>query len=209
MTSDPQEFADRSYRSGSAVAGGVLILGIAAWLGGDAMLRGEGRTPLVAVAALLFAVPLIVAFSVRPAVFAGGGRMRVRNPFRTIEAPWATVESIRAGYSCELVADGRKYQLWAIPVSLRARNKVNRHNRRIAGGESPRSGPFGMGGAAPEDAHERTAPSDAAVHELRELSARHRDEEAAQGPVTIRWAYEILAPAALGAVALFLLWLTA
>ncbi|MGP4112484.1 PH domain-containing protein [Streptomyces sp. 4N509B] len=211
MTGEPEKYADRCYRSGSALVAGVLLLGLAGWLGGDAMLRGEGRTPVTALAALLFAVPLVVAFTLRPAVFAGDERLRVRNPFRTIIAPWSTVETIRARYSCELVADGSTYQMWSIPVSLRARNRANRHNDRLARGESPRGGMFGIGGGGfdPEDEREKTAPSDAAIAELRGLAEKHGEDEAAQGPVTVRWSYEILAPLVVGAVGLALLWATA
>lgn len=213
MSGEPNKYADRCYRSGSALVAGVLLLGLAGWLGGDAVLRGEGRTPVTAVAALLFVVPLVVAFTLRPAVFAGDERLRVRNPFRTITAPWGSVESIRARYSCELVADGTTYQMWSIPVSLRARGRATRHNERLARGEPPRGGMFGLGGLGgavdPEDEREKTAPADAAVAELRELADRHGNEEAAQGPVTVRWSYEILAPLAVGFVALAVLWLTA
>jgi hypothetical protein len=208
MTSEPQKYADARYRSGAAMAGGVLLLGLALWLCGDAMLRGTGRTPLTAAAALLFAAPLITAFTLRPAVYAGQDRLRVRNPFRTITVPWGAVGTIRAGYSCELIADGTKYQLWSIPVSLRARGKANRHNQRLASGQPPRTGPFGLGGTASQDTHERVAPSDQVVNELRELAERRGEEQAAQGEVTVRWSYEILGPLAAGAVALALVWLT-
>ncbi|MGO4424824.1 PH domain-containing protein, partial [Streptomyces sp. MCAF7] len=86
------EYADRVYRSPGGIAGGVLLLAIGAWLGIDAMIRGEGRAPWLALAGLLFAVPLVIAFTVRPAVFAGQDRLRVRNPFRTITLPWGSVE---------------------------------------------------------------------------------------------------------------------
>jgi hypothetical protein len=206
MTSEPQKYADRVYRSGGAIAGGVLLLGLTAWLGGDALLRGEGRTPLFALAGMALAVPLIVAFSVRPAVFASDTGMRVRNPFRTVLAPWSTVETIRAGYSCEMIAGGVKYQLWSIPVSLRARSKASRHNQRLASGEPPPKGAFGIGTANPEDSEEKAAPADAAVRELRELREQHRQEPQAKGEVTVGWALEIIAPAILGALALIVLW---
>lgn len=53
------------------LVGGVLLLAIVAWLGFDALVAGKGRTPWLALATLLLLVPLIVAFTVRPAVFAG------------------------------------------------------------------------------------------------------------------------------------------
>jgi hypothetical protein len=207
MTSEPQKYADRVYRSGGAIAGGVFLLGLAAWLAGDALLRGSGRTPLFALAGLTLAVPLIVAFSVRPAVFAGDHAVRVRNPFRTVLAPWGTVEEIRSRYSCELVAAGQTYQLWSIPVSLRARSKANRHNQRLASGEPPAKGAFGIGTANPEDSQEKAAPSDAAVTELRELREHHRKDPEAQGEVTVHWALELIVPAALGALGVLVLWI--
>ncbi|UED84491.1 PH domain-containing protein [Streptomyces profundus] len=209
MTSEPEKYADRIYRSGSALAAGVLLLGLVGWLAGDALLRGDGRTPVTALATLFFVAPLVIAFTLRPAVFASDERLRVRNPFRTITAPWGTVESIRASYSTELLAGGAKYQLWAIPVSLRARSKANRRNEQAASGRTPRSF-LGLGGniGGPEPDGDRAAPGDMAVAELRELSERHGETEAASGEVTIRWSYEILAPLGLGAVGLLILWLT-
>ncbi|NBE56220.1 PH domain-containing protein [Streptomyces boluensis] len=185
------------------MAGGVLLLALAVWLGGDALVRGDGRTPWLALAGLLFLVPLVVAYTVRPAVFAGAERLRVRNPFRTITLPWAAVEGLRAGYSSEVFASGGgKYQLWAIPVSLRARKRAARQQVR----------------AAVEDPHGRTstilsgrdsgrtrAPADQALDDLRELAEQHASDPGAQGEPTVRWAYEILAPCLAGAVLLAIL----
>ncbi|WP_093836765.1 PH domain-containing protein [Streptomyces aidingensis] len=206
---DEPSYADRVYRSGSALAGGVLMLAVAVWLGGDAVLRGDGRVPVVSLAALLVAVPLIVAMTLRPAVYAGERRIRIRNPFRTVVAPWSAVETVRARYSTELVAQGRTYQMWSIPVSLRARSRAQRHNQRLASGESPRRGLFGVSAPSPDDYQERTAPADVAVRELRELAERHREEPEARGEVTTRWSWELLAPMAAGLVLLLILWITA
>ncbi|MGI5349219.1 PH domain-containing protein [Streptomyces sp. CA-250714] len=208
--SDGQEYPDRVYRSPAGMAGGIVLLAIGLWLSIDAIVGGEGRTPWLALAGLLFAVPLVVAFTLRPAVFAGERRIRVRNPFRTIEAPWGAVETVRAGYSSEVVADGRKYQLWAIPVSLRARKKATRHNERIASGRPPVAGPGGLfgGRGVPDvvpDESEKRAPSDQSVDELRELLEAHGGKEEAQGEVAVRWSFEVIAPAAVGAVLLAVL----
>ncbi|MCX2969243.1 MULTISPECIES: PH domain-containing protein [Streptomyces] len=199
MTSEPNpQYADRSFRSTGAVVSGVLMLAATAWIGGSALLQGAGRAPLTAGAVLLCAVPLIVAFTLRPVVHAGAERLRVRNPFRTISVPWGAVETVRAGYSTELVADGRTYQLWAIPVSLRARRGAQRHNARLAAGQTleplRRRALFG-GGQAPQ-AGVRRSPDDEAVTILRELAEEHADQE---GAPTVRWAYEILAPTVVGA----------
>lgn len=187
-TPDPSPeptYADRVYRSSMGIAGGVVLLAIGLWMGGDAILRGEGRTPWAAAALLVLAVPLVVAFTFRPAVYANADRLRVRNPFRTIELPWGAVATVRATYSTEAVTrDGTKYQLWAVPVSLRERKKAVR-----AKGAEP-------GGA------QRT------LGELRDLAERGEHRPSAQGEPRVRWAYEILAPAAVGLVAVVVLVVT-
>ncbi|MEU1790168.1 PH domain-containing protein [Streptomyces sparsogenes] len=193
------EYADRVYRSVGGIAGGVLLLAIGAWLGIDAVIRGEGRTPWVALAGLLLAVPLVVAFTVRPAVYAGADRLRVRNPFRTITLPWASVEAVRAGYSSEVLAGGAKYQLWAIPVSLRQRKRATRRQARAATED-----PFRRTSvqAAVDADDERRAQADRTIGELRSLAETNATREGAQGAPEVRWAFEVIAPAVAGAVLL-------
>ncbi|GCB46455.1 PH domain-containing protein [Streptomyces sp. NL15-2K] len=211
---------DRVYRSPSGIAGGVLLLGIAAWLGIDAIVAGDGRTPWLALAALIFVVPLIAAFTLRPAVFAGDDRLRIRNPFRVIVLPWGEVESLRSGYSNEVVAkSGKKYQLWAIPVSLRARKRAARREARRGAGDDGRGGASGgmrggmfggMGGGAfsgrtPVPDGPVRAEADKIMDELRGLLEARGKAEAAQGEVSVRWAYEVVGPAVAGAVLLAIL----
>ncbi|MFD6286429.1 PH domain-containing protein [Streptomyces sp. NPDC060205] len=197
---EPQ-FKDRVYRSPSGVAGGALLLAIAAWLGIDALVTGEGRTPWVALAALLLLVPLVAAFTLRPAVYANEQRLRIRNPFRVITLPWGTVEAFRSGYSNEVLdKTGTKYQVWAVPVSLRARNRAARKEAR---------GQTRPARQAPHPTPAATGPvraqGDQIIDELRELvEARGKDPQA-QGEVSVRWAYEVVAPAAAGAVLLAIL----
>ncbi|MFG2135628.1 PH domain-containing protein [Streptomyces sp. NPDC048650] len=188
----PQQYADRSYRSPAALAAGVLLLLLGLWLGGDAVLRGDSRTRLTALAALLLGVPLVVAFTVRPLVRAGADRLTVRNPFRTITLPWGAVDELRAGYSAEVSTGGRKYQLWAVPVSLRQRKKVG---RQPADG-MPRSR-FGLNadaGPVPR------AMADQTLDELRAAKERAAQRESAHGEPVVRWAYPVIAPIAVGAL---------
>ncbi|GGL76363.1 membrane protein [Streptomyces fumigatiscleroticus] len=204
---------DRIYRSPAGIAGGILLLLVVGWLGLDAVFVGEGRTPWLALATLLLIVPPVVAFTLRPAVFAGEDRLRIRNPFRVIVLPWGQIASLRSGYSNEVVArSGTKYQLWAIAVSLRARKKAARREAQArAGGRDGRGvrpGGFGMGGVpargAVTDGPAR-AETDKAMDELRELHRTREKEDTAQGEVTVRWAYEIAGPTVAGAVLLAVL----
>jgi len=227
MTSSPHDHAtpaatpaggraeyDRAYRSGAGIGGGVLLLVIAVWLGGDAIVRGDGRTPWLALAGLLLSVPLIVAFTVRPAVFANSDEIRIRNPFRTITLPWTAVDTLRAMYSTELTAGDRKFQLWAIPVSFRARKRAVRQTERAQGARGAgrnRQDPFApVPGRRPlnvsADGTVRSW-SDQAVVDLRELAEQHPAEQGADArpaPV-IRWAYEVIGPSVAGAVVLAVL----
>ncbi|WP_455362520.1 PH domain-containing protein [Streptomyces sp. SYSU K21746] len=199
---EPAAYADRVYRSPGSLAGGILLLALGAWLGGDAMIRGEGRAPWLALAGLLFAVPLVVAFTLRPAVFAGEDRLRVRNPFRTITLPWASVDAIRATYSSEVLAAGKKYQLWAVPVSLRERKRAARRQVRAASDD-----PYGRTSATADvaDSAARKAVADRTVDELNGLAERCAARPTAQGAPSVRWAYEIIAPCVAGAVLLAVL----
>ncbi|MGW5117221.1 PH domain-containing protein [Streptomyces noursei] len=194
-TSPPQQYAERSYRSPAALVGGALLIALGLWLGADALLRGTPATKLTALFALLFGVPLVAAFSLRPLVRANEDRLLVRNPFRTITLPWAAVEDLRATFSAEVFTGaGAKYQLWAIPVSLRQRKKVARQAARGTG--RPRFGLNADAGPVPK------AMADQTLAELHEIKDRATHRETAQGDPEVRWSYAILAPSVVGAVGL-------
>ncbi len=181
----------------------MFLLVLAAVFAGDAMLRGEGRAPWLALAGLVLAVPLIVAFTIRPAVYADDRRLRIRNPFRTITLPWASVADVRAGYSSEaFTQEGEKYQLWAVPVSLRQRKKAARRAARAS-----QDDPHGRTSVTADvrQSASRTAPTDQTVADLRELAERHASSPEAQGGPQVRWAYEIIAPAVAGLLLLVVL----
>ncbi|WP_037912669.1 PH domain-containing protein [Actinacidiphila yeochonensis] len=198
------QYADRAYRSRAGIVGGVLLLALAGWIGGDAVARGTGRTPWLALAALLLAVPLIVAFTLRPAVFANDDEIRVRNPFRTITLLWGGVDALRARYSTELLAGDRKFQLWAIPVSIRGRKRAARQTVRAQ--DPNRRDPFGLGNVPRRPpagiAEDGTIRSwgDQALAELRELNERHDTEEASKAARARRKAEQEGGPEAVAAL---------
>ncbi|QNP64936.1 PH domain-containing protein [Streptomyces genisteinicus] len=196
-------YADRVFRSPAAMAGGGLLIAIIAWIVVDALIRGEGRTPWLALAAALFAVPLIVAFTFRPAVYVNDERLRIRNPFRTVTVPWGAVADVRAGYSSELLTrSGAKYQLWAIPVSLRQRKRAARRQMQRATDD-----PHGRTSVSADvsDDEARMAPADRTIAELRATAERLGAKPGPQGEESSRWAVELLAPLATGAVLLLVL----
>ncbi|MET8697796.1 PH domain-containing protein [Kitasatospora sp. NPDC058032] len=202
-------YADRVYRSVPGVISGVLLLAVAAWLIGDAALNGTGKTPWVSLAAVpVFALP-VIAYTLRPAVRANARRLVVRNPLRTITAPWASVDALRAGYSVELLADGRKFQVWAVPVSLRQRKRAARAQDRAGRPQhTSRLGlMFGQGGApsgpgVQGSSDPTRAWSDQVVNILQEMAERNASHPDATGPVEVRWCWWIIAPTLAGLAAL-------
>ncbi|MFG3531445.1 PH domain-containing protein [Streptomyces sp. NPDC047917] len=201
-------YADRTFRSPAGMVGGVLLLLLICWIGGDAAFRGEGRVPWLALAGMLTAVPMVVAFTLRPVVLANDHRIRIRNPFRTISLPWTEVSDLRAGYSCELFTEGGdKYQLWAVPVSLRQRKKAARQqSRRSLDDPYDRTSVH----ADVRDTKARMATADQTMADLRELAERAKTGgaaagESAESSVSVRWAFEVIAPTVVGALLLVVL----
>ncbi|MFB7379921.1 PH domain-containing protein [Kitasatospora purpeofusca] len=201
-------YADRVYRSVPGVISGVLLLAVAAWLIGDAALNGSGKTPWVALAAVpVFAFP-VIAYTLRPAVRADERRLVVRNPLRTIIAPWAAVDALRAGYSVELLTEGKKYQVWAVPVSLRQRKRAARARERGGQAHTSRLGmvfgaagtPSGVGVQGSSDPNR--AWSDQVVGVLQDMAERNASRPDAAGPVVVRWCWWIIAPTVAGLIAL-------
>lgn len=212
---------DRIYRSPMGLVGGVLLLAVVAWLGCDALFNGHGRTPWLALATMILVLPLVIAFTLRPAVFANEERLRIRNPYRVISVPWGEVEALRSSFTNEVrTKSGGKYQLWAVPVSLRGRKKAERRAasaaRRSARGGAGLGGGLGARGAGfaglaargADDTGPSRAESDKVMDDLRDLLDRCGNEEPAQGGTTIRWAYEVAAPTLAGAVLLVILLVT-
>ncbi|MFF0741196.1 PH domain-containing protein [Streptomyces sp. NPDC004111] len=200
-------YADRVFRSNGNVVWGCLLLAVAAWLAVDAMLKSEARTVWTVLAGLVFAVPLVVAFLLRPAVYVNDNRLRIRNPFRSIVLPWAKVDAVRTGYSSEVLADGSKYQLWAIPVSLRQRKKAVRNQARAAAADDPRASrtSFGRTSPAGRSGARLVAASDQTVQDLQEMAEVNAGREEARGEVVVRWAYEVIVPCVIGLLALITL----
>ncbi|MFJ1756780.1 PH domain-containing protein [Kitasatospora sp. NPDC088134] len=199
---DGPQYADRVYRSVPGLIAGVMLLGIAGWLIVDAVLNGTGATPWVALcAAPVFALP-VAAYTLRPAVKANDRRLLVRNPLRTIVAPWAAVEGLKAGYSVELFAGGRKFQVWAVPVSIRQRKRAHRRATRAVAEGDPRTGAGRSRGHREHGLDPSRAWSDAVVASLQEQAERNAHQPGAAGEVRVAWCWWVIAPTLVGLVAL-------
>ncbi|MFJ8271703.1 PH domain-containing protein [Streptomyces sp. NPDC094154] len=217
-TSDPQSplpaaqpaSTDRVFRSPVGIATGVVLLAVVLGLCLSAVVSAEGGMPWKALAWMLLLIPLVIAFTLRPAVFANDHRLRIRNPFRTITLPWGAVSGLRAGHSNEVFDQiGTKYQLWAIPVSARGLKRASRERVRMVESSMNPGGPVldrrGLFDAGrpdrPNAEAERLRPrSDRTMESLRALQEAGAMAKEGQGQPKVRWAYEILGPAAAGLV---------
>lgn len=179
-----------TYRSRPAMAVGVLLIVVGAWMVIDTLVRGEGTTKWLALAVVLFFAFLVVALTFRASVEVGPSRLLIRNPFRTIVVPWGAVEQVRAEYSIEVRAGGKSFHIWAIPVSLRERKRSLRQQSRSAS-ENPY-------GASSHDAA-GLSRADQLVDDLRGM--RDQFAKKSTGSVEVTWSIEILAPLAVSAVA--------
>ena len=113
------------YRGPGAVIGGAIVLLFC--LGGAVdLLVEEGTVDLVGVSVLLLVAAFGFAYGVYPAAFSGTESLVVRNPLRTITLPWGTVTKLTAQLSFIAYTATQKFTVWAVPVSLRDRRKVER-----------------------------------------------------------------------------------
>ncbi|MEH0545515.1 PH domain-containing protein [Streptomyces sp. NPDC054884] len=206
---------DRIFRSPAGIATGAVSLAVVLGLGVIAVVSTGGATLWKSLAGMLLVVPLLFALTLRPAVFADDDRLRVRNPFRTVTLPWEAVSGLRAGHSNEVFDQlGTKYQLWAIPVSVRGVRQAGYEQMRmvesslVPGGQPlNRRGLFDAGRPdRPTAETKRLRPSSgSAIDSLRALQEAGAATQEGQGRPEVRWAYEIIVPASVGLVLLLTL----
>ncbi|MDQ0688648.1 hypothetical protein QFZ56_007611 [Streptomyces achromogenes] len=165
---------DRIFRSPVGIATGAVLLVVFLWLGISTVVSAERRH------ALESAGRDAAGHSPVDRLHHAAGSLRrrppvaLRNPFRTITLPWGTVSGLRAGHSNEVFGQtGAKYQLWAVPVSVRGVRQAGYEQLRmvesslVAGGQPlNRRGLF--------DAGRPDAPS-AETERLRPRSGRTTD----------------------------------
>ncbi|MDI2130969.1 PH domain-containing protein [Yinghuangia seranimata] len=178
------------YRSKPAVFTGVILLAVGGWLALDGALRGTTRSAVTVLGVVLVLGSVVVALTLRAAVFAGPERLVIRNPFRTIEIPWNRVEDVRAEYSVEVrTGPDTKFHIWSIPVSLRERKRAMRVNARNTAED-----PFNRLG------HQhvpQAAMADHAVADLRGMAEQFGKDST--GDVVVRWFVPLFVVMAVGA----------
>jgi hypothetical protein len=168
------------YRGPLALAGGVIVL-LFCVAGAVDLLAEVGSADLPGAAAMLLVGSLAFAYGVVPAAFSSDESLVVRNPLRTIELPWGTVTRLSAQLSFIVHTAHRRFTVWAVPVSVRDRRKVDRaryresararreEQRAQRGGTAGGLGGFGFGGGArqrPGSEIERLSYADQAMNEM-------------------------------------------
>lgn len=226
---DAADIPDRPtiYRSVSAVFGGSLIVVLCVAGIVDLLANGYLYWRLGACALLLAVLAFI--FGPYPAAFSDAHRLVVRNPFRRIVLPWPRVTAAHAGLSMTVNdEDNRHYTVWSVPVSMRARRKVDRAQMRLAtiarkeaaraqrasagdfepsrprrGGGSRLGGFGGTGayGGTGGNEHGDYAYADQAEQELEARRAACTDARDDTAPVEARWTWWTMALSAAGVVA--------
>ncbi len=202
---DAKYLLPRVYRSPLSVVGGVIVLVAGAFFAVDTVRRGSGPTLWIPLAVIVLACALAVVLWIRPALAVDPERILIRNPFRTIEIPWSRVRDVTSRYSLEVAADnGRRYSVWATPISLRARRKELRRGIPGLGGGLLSADPRGVAAhyeqkfnaPPPQENH-----ADAVARDLREYWERARP---APGEVRVRWFWPAIVAIAAALAALVL-----
>jgi hypothetical protein len=118
-----------TYRGAAALIGGALVV-LFCGIGAIDLIVESGTRDLNGASILLLVAVLAGLYGVYPAAFAWSDRLVVRNPFRTIELPWTAVTDLSARLSFIAHSEAKRFTVWAIPVSLRERRRVDRHRVR-------------------------------------------------------------------------------
>lgn len=200
------------YRGVGALLGGGLVMLFC--LGGSIDLMVEEGTADLPGASIMFLVAsLAFAYGVFPAAYSGTDALVVRNPLRTITLSWGTVARLTAQLSFIAYTAQQRYTVWAVPVSLRDRRKVERNRvkelareQRAARGQRGRfdtSFSAAQTRSHPGAAIDRLSYADQAISEMGvrraawlERAGHPVDTEDAVStePAVIRWNIATIAP---------------
>lgn len=179
-----------------AAAGDVVARGVA---------NGWTRGEVVSLLALSTATIAVVALFGRPAVVADAGGVTLRNVARDVTVPWGRLDAVSVRWSLTLATAGRRYAAWAVPAS-------RRRSARSAGAQLKYGGGSGTDRAVTAREAYLAAGSrprggtwpDRVAGDLAERREAALDGPATGGeppPVSVRWAWPVIAPFLASAVA--------
>ncbi|MBP2437752.1 PH domain-containing protein [Microbacterium amylolyticum] len=141
------------FRSTSGWVSLALVAVVSAVLLGDVAIRSSLYDAFLVAPWLLAVAWFVWVFSAWPQIDADSAGVRLRNPLRVIDIPWARVESIRLRFQAEFtLRDGGRVTAWG---GAGRRMRGPRKN----GGEDPAE----LQVEALEQLHEESGPSDRAV----------------------------------------------
>ncbi|RKS71523.1 PH (Pleckstrin Homology) domain-containing protein [Motilibacter peucedani] len=144
----------------------------------DVVVRGSWPSGAVAALVLLLTMVGAFAFWWRPEVVADDDAVTLRNPLRDIVVPWARVVAVGGRWTLDIRTERATYTAFA--AAPKSRPKRSRR-----GDEVP------------------TVPTSGITERLSDRWERRR-LAGADGPVVVRWRWEVLAPALALVVALVL-----
>lgn len=169
------------YRPAAARAVAFGWFAIAAVVAADIVVRGEGRSRLVALAVVLTVTVAAYGFMFRPAVEIDDERVTLRNVFRDWSIPWPLVTDVTARWSLTVHTRDRKFGSWAVT----GRGMTDRERARRA--------------ASVTEIDDRRRV-DFAGFVIGQVSRRWREHPRprASGPAQVeqRWAWEFIVPLA-------------
>ena len=171
----------------------------------DVAVQGSARFAVIVAVVLVTVTGVIYACALRPRVVADDAGLRVLNPVRDYQVPWASVLTVDVGdwvrVHCAPVpgsASGKTIDSWALFVPARTRLKARRRTRDPALWSRYRR--------LPGEARSLVAlsPAQAIALQLDERAARERSRGVEPGPPTASWAWPSLAAMAVPALALII-----
>lgn len=171
----------------------------------DVAVQGSARFAVIVGVVLVTVTGVIYACALRPRVVADDAGLKVLNPVRDYQVPWASVLTVDVGdwvrVHCAPVpgsASGKTIDSWALFVPVRTRLKARRRTRDPALWSRYRR--------LPGEARSLAAlsPAQAIALQLDERAARERPRGVEPGPPTASWAWPSLAAMTVPALALII-----
>lgn len=180
MTNQNPSAKPTVYRGAGTFFGGLVVV-VLCLLGALDLVIEAGSTDLAGAAVMLLVASLAFVYGVYPAAFSSPDALVVRNPFRTITLSWPAVTEIAARLSFLVYTEKTKFTVWAIPVSLRERRKLERDRMKSVSRERREAQRDARGGSnrPPRPAPDRMERLTYADQAVAEMQAR-RDQYAEQ-----------------------------